>query len=426
MSIPFPLNNSTPSQDDSPNGSPVDAPIKPFRAPVVSKATLSYAPEVLRALYNDNKELKRALLLGLVTTGIIAGSIIAKTGFVYATLALMVVAILCFSLVDTWSAVYLFIVYLALEGMYKYTSNFNPVVYAMTPLLASTIFVSWRLRTRHDEEQKQSAENSKESAKLTSPQQNVLTQDIGLPKVAPWILALIVLGVIQAANPGAASPVNSLSGAMVWYILPMSFFFIAYYGLKHRKEAMGYLYVLLVAGFVVSAYAIVQFYLGKDWVYSHVPGMKNMIDVTVAISNGKSLEEGSYRPASTFSFAGAYVGYCCVSIVSALAVAVMPRMATWRRVLALSSVAVTTMALSISNVRLAVMTMCVLIPTLLSLSVRRFEDTIRIYFMVFVLGSLMATSFVIADGAAKGKLSSRYLGVFTSNPLSSYKKKPRR
>ncbi|MBC7807503.1 MAG: hypothetical protein H7145_15310 [Akkermansiaceae bacterium] len=336
----------------------------------------------------------------------------------------MVVAIFGLALTNTWNAILLFTVYLSLEGMYKYTSNFSQFVYIVAPLLSATIFVAWGIRTRSEAERKEANQGKADLPAKNSLFQNQSGKDeIGLPKLAPLVFALIALSFLQAANPDSPGIVNSLNGAIVWYIGPLSFFFITYYTLRHRTEAMGFIYTMVVTGFIVSAYAVIQFYLGKAWVDSHVPGMQNMASMSYALIGGVGpAEEGAYRPASTAPIAGGYVVASSLSMLAALCVATIPRMAVWRRTAALLSTTVLAMALAVSSVRLVALSLLVAIPVLLSLSARRFEDTIRIYFMIFTLGALLTTSFVVADITANGKLSRRYGSVFTSNPLSSYGK----
>ena len=421
MSIPFPLNNNSPSsEEDSEHIPQRDVLIKPFRAPVARPKSLSFNPDVLRFLYDDKKELKQASIYGLISLTIIIGSIVAKTGFTFATLALMVIGIFWLALVDTWNAIFLFIVYLALEGMYKYTSNFSPLVYIMAPVLSTSIFIAWRIRSRGEAERKESLTNA--PAKPSLFQSQLAVNEIGLPKIAPLVLALVALCFLQAANPDSPGLFNSLNGALVWYLGPISFFFITYYTLRNRKEAMGFIYTLLFTGFVVSAYAIFQFNMGQSWVYAHVPGMQNMALMIYSLDTGNTLEAGAYRPAATAPIAGGYVVISCMAMLAALCVATMPRMVTWRRVLSLLSMSVMTMALVVSAVRQVVLNLFVVVPVLLMFSVRRFEDAIRIYFMMFLVGGLLATSFLVADSTAGGKLSKRFGTVFTGNPLDNYAK----
>lgn len=400
----------------------MDLPVKPFRAPVAPRKSSAIDPRVLFALYSDNKELKGALLNGLVAAGIIAGSVIAKTGFTYATLALIVLAIFGLALVDTWKAIFLFLVYLTLEGMYKYTSNFNQVVYVMAPLLSAAIFVGWRIRARNEAEQKEARDKSNPDIKDSLFQTKQGINGVGLPKMASVVLALIALSLLQAANPASPNLIGALNGGFVWYIGPMSFFFITYYALGHRREVMGFVYTVLVSGFVVTAYAVVQFYLGEEWVNSHVPGMQYMANFSYVVGEGTKAESGAFRPASTFSLAGGYTGVSCLAVLAALTVAVMPRMATWRRTLALLSVSVLTMGVLVSGVRSTLLILLVVIPTMLLASVRRFEDAIRIYLMTFLIGALLAASFVVANNAASGKLSKRFGTVLSGNPLNTYTK----
>ncbi len=418
MSIAYPSNNATPSRDGAGTPPAADAPIKPFRAPVAIKKSVSFDPAVIRAIYDDNKELNQVLLYGLLAVCIIAGSIIAKTGFTYATLALMFIAIFGYALVDSWRAIFLFIIYLSLEGMYKYTSNFSPAVYIIAPLLSIIIFIGWRIRSRGEAEQLQS--------KTVTPVKPSLFQSgrddsLALPKIAPWVFALIALSLLQTANPDSPGFINSLNGGVVWYIGPMSFFFVTFFALKHRKEAMGFVYTMLVTGVLVSGYAFLQFTLGEAWVDSHVPGMANMAKFSYGLDGGGGVyQEGAYRPASTAAIAGGYVVATCMAMLAALTVATMPQMVMWRRALALLATTVLVMGLAVSGVRQVVLNLCVGIPVLLALSVRRFEDAIRIYFMMFLIGGILGGSFMTADNAAEGKLSKRFGSVFTGNPLDNY------
>jgi hypothetical protein len=349
MSIPFPLNNDNLPQDNSAGASQVAVPVKPFRTAAPRIAPPKIDPKVLRALFDDNKELKRAFLNGLVMVCIIAGSVIAKTGFTYASIGVMVLAVLGLALVDTWNAVLLFLVYLSLEGMYKYTSNFNAAVYIMAPIMSITIFVSWAIKSRGEAERKQAKEKTDEAPKPQSFVSNAKEEGIRLPSVATWIFGLIALCFLQAINPNSPGFVNSMNGAIVWYLGPMSFFFVSYFTLKRRRDAMAFVYTLLIIGFVMSAYALVQFNLGREWTYSHVPGIRNLDALEYFSREGSVIESGAFRPAATAAIAGGYVVFSSIALLSALTLSTLPKFGGWRRTLALLSITVMAMAILVSG-----------------------------------------------------------------------------
>ncbi|MCC5612916.1 hypothetical protein LC612_41080 [Nostoc sp. CHAB 5834] len=417
MSTPISANENNALNDLVPSA---ERPIKPFRMPVPRKDIAPFNIEVLRNLYNDSKELKRAIQYGVMALSIIIGSIVAKTPFTYASLAVMVIAIFGFALVNTWNAILLFLVYLALEGMYKYTSSFSPLVYIIAPLLSVSIFIAWRIRTRAEAEHKEKTEVVGSPVNALPFRSTPRNNEIGLPKIAPLIFGLIALSFLQVANPEVPDLISAFNGAVVWYLGPISFFFIAYYSLSSRKEVIAFVYTLLVTGFVVSAYAVFQFNMGKPWVDAHVPGMSNMAAFDYRVGSGDEMEVGSYRPPSTASIAGGYIVSSAMAMLTALCVGTMPRIAVWKRVPSLLSLSVLTMGIVVSGVRQTVLNLVVVIPVLLSFSVRRFEDAIRLYFMMFMVGSLLLVSFAVADIAGEGKFSKRYGSVLTGNPLESY------
>ncbi len=426
MLLPLSLDNSSPSpRPDSARATPSDVPIKPFRLPPPVPKRAAINIPLLRALYNDKKEVSRALVWGMMIAAIIIGSIVVKTGFTYLSLMLIFVVISAVALTDTWNAVMLFTVYLSLEGMYKYTSKFNQIVYIVAPLLATVIIIAWRLRVQN------MLSASKKSAKVspvpTTSKPSVLGDApdepaIPLPKMSMLVAALMSLSLLQCLNPETPSIVTALQGGLVWYTAPMAFFFVSYYNLTRRKHAMGLVYMTLVVGFVSAAYALFQFNMGRSWCYSHVIGMKESVNLmSYALVGGKVGEEGAFRPVGTYAIAGGYVGVAATSLLAALCVGTMPRMLGARRVVALMSVIVTGMAIAVSSVRLSVLTLLAVTPVFLALSVRRLQDAARIYFMTFLIATLLVVSFAIADGLAHGKLTKRYKSTL-QNPFTSYQK----
>ncbi|RYZ75226.1 MAG: hypothetical protein EOP06_32670 [Proteobacteria bacterium] len=155
-----------------------------------------------------------------------------------------------------------------------------------------------------------------------------------------------------------------------WYIAPVSLFFVTYYSMQRFKQVMGLTYTMICVSVVVSAYAIVQYKLGQVWCYSHIPGIESTSNLAWFTLEGGKAEVGSFRPVSTSSAAGGYAALSAYGLLAGLAVVLLPRMVTYRRVLSFLGLSVMAIAILVSGIRSTLMGTMIATAVVLALNVK--------------------------------------------------------
>jgi len=416
MSVPYPLNNNPlPARGEN---LPGDVPTKAFRAAPAIAAPTNSALTRLRSLYEDRKDWNRSLITVVLMFLMIAVSVLGKAPGTYAGLAVLVISILLVSATDAWAGLLLFLVYTSLEGMFKYTSLFSTAVYVIAPCLGIYIFVTWRLAIRAREAKAQAPAQQKISAFVSQKED----KGIPLPQLSYYVFALILLIFVQVFNPDAAGFVGALAGSIVWYLAPISLFFVAYYSVRNSKQLMAYLYFTVAISFVLCAYAMVQYFLGETWCYTHISGMESVNKLQwFNVSAANTVESGVFRPPSTTSIAGGYVGFGELGILAVILMSQMDKMPVVRRVMLLIAGFVMAVAVAMAGIRSIVLILIFMVPVTLFLAVRSFKDATRIYFFSFFVVAATLSVYGVANILSDGKIGRR-LGLSVFNPVKSYQK----
>ena len=417
MSVSYPLNNNPlPPRNEN---MPGDAPTKAFRGRPMPTAPVNAALARLRSLYEDRSDWNRSIIVAVLMMVIIGVSVLGKAPGTYAGLALLVISILLIAATDAWAGLLLFLVYLSLEGMFKYTTLFSTTVYAIAPCLGIYIFVTWRLATRA-RESKTVSEAPRKNDPLISQKGD---QSIPLPPLAAYIFGFILLIFVQLFNPDAGGYVGAFAGSVVWYLAPISLLFVAYYSVRNSKQLTAFLYLTIGIGAVVSIYAMVQYFLGETWCYAHIVGLDSINRLAwfnVSSATGVS-ESGTFRPPSTTSIAGGYVVLAQQGIIAAIVISQMDKMPINRRVLVLALGFIMAIAMAMAGVRSVILNLIFVVPITLLLTVRSFKDTIRIYFFSFFVVAVTLMVYGVANTLTDGKIGRR-LGFSVFNPFKSYQK----
>ena len=418
MSLPFSTSsNFSANRPETPVASDT-VPIKPFRpAPAfVEQSQAIY--KRLRILYDDKAEWNRSLLIGVLMMIAIAASVVGRTGGTYIILALFVSTILLVAATDAWAGLLLFLVYASMEGMFKYTTLFSSTVYALAPVMAVYIFVVWRITSRTRENLLVTQQNTQVKQALISQKAEA---GAGFPPVTPLVLALGLLHVVQIFNPEAAGLFSASAGTLTWYLAPMVLFFVSYFTVRNSKQLVALLYLIVAIGFVISAYAMVQYFLGETWCYTNIAGLKSVSRMGWFNTSAGGVEKGVFRPVSTFSGPGGYVFFSEFGIIASILVAQMDKMPTWRRVLVLGLAGVMAVAMIIAGIRIVLVNSVIIVVLILALSVRSLNDAVRIYFFSFLIFMAGTAAFLITDSLTEGKIGRR-IGKTLTDPFSSFKK----
>ena len=327
---------------------------------------------------------------------IIAISVIAHTGlFALVALPVFVGAVLFFSIKDTPTALAFYFAYTALEGMYKYVTGFSQAIYVIKPILAIIIFAGWIMvrRTRGEPLQK-------------------LPMGVLLGLFVGW-------GILEIFNPLGSGPVASLVTMLVWYVIPIGFYVVGYNSRFTSRQMVTLLYVLVMVCTVVSAFAFIQYMMGRGWTLSHVPGYSNL---KLAMWTGAD-EAGnkviSFRPASTTSAEGFATLWSNLGALTSLGLILLPRISPARRALLLVCLLTNIGGLIVSGVRLFVLISIVevfLILILTSTSAAALRRNLALGVVVTILAML---GFGAAQGVSQGAIASRYAETF-ANPYAKY------
>ena len=400
ISYPAPLEDES---SPSPPSATLPDFIKPWRT-VSGGAGRAAAPNRTRSLWNpraDAGEFNRAFAVGLALILLIVGILLGKVVFAYVALALFALAIVGTALTDVWGGMLLYIAYLSMEGMFKYTTSFNTVTYSVGPILGVALLGAWRIISLHTQRHD--------------------TVPNAMPPLSALVIAIGCTFVIGIANPEAADPLSAMASTVLWYISPLSFFFIAYFVASRTPRVTSLLYFAVAIGTVVSMYAMFQYQMGESWCYSHIAGLKSIFRVGwFTIQNGV-VTKGVFRPVSTASAAGGYVGWSVWGILASLCMIVTPTQVTGRRIFGTLLIAVMGVALVITGIRVTVFVLLLTMPVVLFLQIRTLSDTIRVYLAGIGIAALLLGSFTVANLLSKGKLTARFATSF-SDPLSAYQK----
>ena len=402
MFIPYPAaSDDATSSLPTDNGSPRFE-IKPWRtaAPVVEQT-----PVIRRSFWNpiqDGQEFRWAFAVGLAMMLIIVGILVGKVVICYIALALFALTILGKALTDLWGGILLYIAYLSMEGMFKYTTEFSNVVYAVAPILGLTLLVIWRLSTRQQ-------------------QQYSSTQHPMPPLSLPVLLTGCIFA-ISVANPEASDPVSAIASTLLWYLSPLSFFFIAYALTLRTTRIASLLYLVIALGTVVSIFAMFQYQMGETWCMAHITGLKSTQHLAWYNQEGGKVISGAFRPISTSPSAGGYTGMSMYGILAAVCMILIPSQPLGRRVLVTVLMVIMGVALIIAGIRQVFLVLLVGLAVVLYLQVRTLSDTVRVYLTAVGMTLLLAGSFVVANNLTHGKLTARF-GSILSDPINSYGKK---
>ncbi len=339
----------------------------------------------------------QACLLGALMTVTIAGAVAFGSTVIYFGVVAFVATILLSSLNNPVSAMCAFFAYVSMEGMFKYATNYSQAVYVLHPLM--TIGITAALL-------------------LTGGLVGAKT-----PRViyAGVLAVFLVWGTLQVLNPSGGGLTSGLSAFMVWYACPLLFFVIGSKSFKTAKHLEQLCYTIVVAGMVVSAFAMVQYLLGREWSLAHVPGYGNVGGAYWNAQTATGKVVGGWRPASTASIEGGGSWYSHLAITTGVALMLTRRVTPSQRNLILFSILLSALCIVISANRLPVLMVLGELLLLLLFATRSSQGLIRNLSIACAFLAVSLAALFVGQTLSKGVLGTRFQTIL-SNPVTLFQK----
>lgn len=365
--------------------------------PSIVKAPQGYSvpPSSRTALVHNPISL--AVSLSVTLALVIVGTLFVGKEVAFLSIMPFVIAILALSGRQTVAAISLYFGYLAMEGMYKYLSGFSPAIYVIGPLLLVGILVGWRL-TLH------------------------LLGDLRPTAVplAALFAAFAGWGLVQILNPHGTGPLGGLATLFLFYVGPIMLYFVGYNVTKSSNQVLQFCYVLIGVCTIVSAFAVLQFIMGRPWTDAHLPGYSSITqgDWFAVDSNGTG-GVGSFRPASTTSIGGGGAVWSQLGMVLSIGLMFSPRIAFRQKVCLAVCLFVNVIGLLVCGVRLLLLTGVFDIFLFVIILARNPRDLGRSVGLLLLAGIVATLGFLGAQALSGGILSQRYADTL-KNPFAKY------
>ena len=334
--------------------------------------------------------------LAAAMTAIIAVSVFTQTSIpALATIPLFIFAVLIYAAKDTTTAIAIYLAYTALEGMFKYMTDFSQVVYVVKPLLAVAILLGWFAIRRREG-----------------------GQPLRLP--LGGLLALFVAwGAFEVFNPTGNGFVGGLVTLLVWYVIPLAFYLIGNNARFSARQIVQLLYVIIAVCTVVSAFAFVQFSMGRDWTIAHVVGYRHLSLAMWTGTDSAGQDTMSFRPASTTSAEGFATLWSNAGALSSLALLLLPGVPVGRKVVLIGCLMINISGLLVSGVRLFLMISIMEVALMFFLTSTSAHALRRNLIVSLLVGIVALVGFNAAQSVSNGAIASRYADTL-AHPYEKY------
>lgn len=313
----------------------------------------------------------------------------------------LALAVVYYSVRGQWLAASgFYFTYVALEGMYKYTTNFSNAIYVIKPLLIVAMGFTWWLVAKRD------------GKRLISP------------PLTPLIACLGGIGFIQAFHPLGGGVAISLATLFLWYIAPTFFYFLLCNEVKTPAQMRQILFFLLAICSLVSVFTVFQYAVGQEWLQEHLTGYARMVSGSATwFANDESGQRvTSFRPASTTATPGAAATWSFIGIMlSCSYVLEAGSKERWLRLLMVGVLFINAVALLVTAVRLFVFISVFCIALLLFLTARSVRQVVRNLLVLALFSAIAWGGFALSEIFSGGILSVRYAATL-SDPVGKFQK----
>lgn len=363
---------------------------------VVRNQPLLPSSSAIQTRTNFDAVTKPAIILSICMATIIIGTVFFGKTVAFFSILPLIIAVLAYSLRNPMVAFIVLYSYASMEGMYKYLSEFSPVVYAIAPLMLGAVFVGWNLSLRN---------------KGVKP---------AVPPLAAVMLLYTVWGCFEVFNPSGAGFLGSAASLFVWYLGPLAMYVVGYNGVKSSKQVMQFIYAIGAICTIVSAFAIVQFSMGQEWTFSHLPGYEKITATDWFVLNAQGeVTAASFRPASTSSSGGGGAGWSHLGMVLSVGLLFMPGLTMRRRVAIIACLMINIIGLFVTGVRSWLFVGIFEIAVLFLISARSSREMMRNIGLLLSIAAVAGLGFIGAQSLSGGMIEQRYADT-ARNPLAKF------
>lgn len=335
----------------------------------------------------------------LLMLATIAGVLAVGVPVSYLSAALVAGCVIYHSLRAKWLvATGFYFTYAALEGLYKYTTEFSTTIYYIKPFLVVVMAFLWWLSLKID------------------------GRRLNYPPLTGTLTVMACVGFVQAFHPLGSGLFLSLATMFLWYLAPAFFYFLICNELKTPLQARQIFVWVLVIATVVSFFAAFQYGMGQKWVEGHLPGYAR---VAIGSSQWWMRDEvgeiiSSFRPASTMAYTGMAASWSFAGIMLACSYLLeVPHQG--KRLLMMLILMINAVGLLVTAVRLFVIISIICIALMLLLTARSKAQLFRNLLILALFSGIAGAGFWVSEVFSGGILQRRYAETL-ANPLGKLQK----
>lgn len=338
------------------------------------------------------------VMLALFMVLSVAGSLVGHKAVAIGSAIALVLVVVLAAFKDANISLIGFLAYSAMEGMYKYLTNFSSVIYVIKPALLGFIVLMWLVNTR------------------------LMRKKLRLFPLSAFMGVFLLWGLAQVLNPFARGIASGLATYLVWYLLPITMLPLVLNTTRSEGKEARIRFAIVVMSVVVSLFAILQFRMGRAWTESHLPGYASMSasDWWATDSSGKIIA-ASFRPASTTATGGGGGYWAHLGVLFALTFVIAPGISLRMRIISSVLLMINMMGILVSGVRLYIVILPVETLFWIAVTARSIRQVARNIGLTAVAALIMYGGFLAAQALSNGKLGARYKETISS-PLTKFQK----
>jgi len=337
-----------------------------------------------------------AVFICLFMCAVVAGTVFLGKEVAFASIPFLIAAVILLSLNRPVVALTFYFTYSALEGMFKYLSDFSPLVYIIKPMLAALLLGAWLLS------------------------RGFAGKRIHMPPFASLILLWMGWGCVEIFFPTGAGVLGSSVTFLTWYLLPISFYFMTHDCVKTYRNVHFIITVLMLLGTVISGFALVQYGMGRDWTIAHLPGYENITQHNWWITNSSGQLQGtSWSPASTTSYPGIVCIWSNIAAIMALGSLLTPLSGLKRKIWLAACLIINIMALLVSGGRMWVILFPLEAAVLFFIALRLQPNPLHSIGLALLFVIVIGVGYIVAQNMSGGLAASRYAAT-ASNPFEKF------
>ena len=358
-------------------------------------AARPYASKKVTTLTSDPALMTALGMAGFMVLTILA-TLAAGRGAAMLSLAVLACGVLYCAATRLGQGLPLLIGYFALEGLYKYTSNFSQVVYIVKPVLELSLLVGLMMTNRQT------------------------GKALQMPPLAALVALLGGWSIVEAFHPLGTGFAQGIIQSVIWYLAPMSLLWTGYNVTRSTRQIEALCYTLVAVSVVVSLFAIFQYTMGQTWTEAHLPGYSaiNQGEWVVVNKNG-SLGPVSWRPASTTVIGGGGSLWAMWGVAAAIGLLLSEKIKfSWKLVL-LASLSINAYGIILSGSRLFLIVAMLQGVFLLAVMARSPRELARNVGIALLVGVMVWIGFNGAQSTSDGIITSRYSETL-ADPMAKY------